>query len=277
MKNDQGKLAGTGGIEIFWQSWLPDTVRGIVFIAHGLGEHSGRYAHLAEALGDKDLATFALDHRGHGRSGGKRGHVMKFNDYICDLDIFRRQVEEKFRELPRFLIGHSMGGLIAAHYAICHGTGLAGLVLSSAALRVDVDAPAAKLALGRFMSKIFPSITMSNELDPNNVSRDKKVVEDYINDPLVHDRVSARWFTEFTQAMESVHEGAREISIPVLVMQSGEDKLVAPRGAGEFNDRLTVQDHTLKIWDGLYHEMFNEVEKQEVISFLIEWIEKRLD
>jgi len=278
LKTDDGRFVGAGGVEIFWRSWLPDTVRAVCLICHGLGEHSGRYARVAEALGAKGLASFALDHRGHGQSGGKRGHVDAFNDYLCDLDEFRRLVEERYGELPRFLIGHSMGGLIAARYAERQGAGLAGLVLSSAALRVDVDAPAIKLFMGRVFSKLLPGITMSNELDPTMISRDKKAVEDYMGDPLVHDRVSARWFTEFTRAIDAVQEQAAEINIPVLVMQSGADALVAPRGAVEFHERLTTGDKTVKEWEGFYHEMFNELpgDRERAINFMTDWIEARL-
>jgi acylglycerol lipase len=278
MKHEDGKFIGAGGVEIFWQAWLPDTVRGVVIVCHGLGEHSGRYAHVAAALGEKDLAAFALDHRGHGRSGGKRGHINAFAEYTGDLDAFRRQVDARFGDLPRFLLGHSMGGLIAALYAESHGAGLTGLILSSAALRVDVDAPAIKLALGRLFSKLLPAISMSNELDPHHVSRDPAVVEAYIADPLVHDRVSARWFTEFTAAIESVQEHAGQITIPTLVMQSGADKLVAPRGAQEFFDRLTVANKALQVWDGFYHEMFNELpdDRAKAVALMLKWIEERL-
>ncbi len=276
MRTEQDRFVGAGAKEIFWRAWLPDTIRGLCIIAHGLGEHSGRYEHVARALGERDLASFALDHRGHGQSGGKRGHVLSFSEYLFDLDNFRRLIEERFSELPRFLIGHSMGGLIAAHYAAKHGAGLSGLVLSSPALRVDVKEPEIKLALGKLMSRVLPGLTMGNGLDPEMISHDKEVVAAYKNDPLVHDRVSARWFTEFTSAIEAVHECAHQISTPVLLMQSGEDELVAPRGAQEFFDRLTVEDKTLKVWEGFYHEMMNETEKEKAIDLMLEWIEKRL-
>ena len=276
MPTQEGKFTGTGGIEIFWRSWLPDKIRAVVILSHGLGEHSGRYDWLARRLNERGLAAFALDHRGHGRSGGRRGHVLSFNEYLQDLDNFRRQVDARFENLPRFLLGHSLGGLIAARYAEEYGAGLAGLILSSAALRVDVSEPAIKLALGRVMSKILPTLTLGNGLDPNMISHDRQVVQDYINDPLVHDRVSARWFTEFSAAIETVQERAGAISIPTLVMQSAEDKLVAPRGAPEFFDRLTVPDKTLKVWDGFYHEMFNEVERQKPLELTLAWLEKHL-
>jgi len=272
----EGTFVGTGGVEIFWRAWLPDNLRAVVIISHGLGEHSNRYSWLAERMVEKDLAAFALDHRGHGRSGGRRGHILSFNEYLQDLDGFRRQVEDRFSSLPRFLLGHSMGGLIAARYTEDMGAGLTGLILSSAALRVDVDEPAIKLALGRVMSKIFPALTLGNGLDPNMISHDRKVVEDYINDPLVHDRVSARWYTEFTAAIETVQERAGKIAIPTLVMQSAEDKLVAPRGAQEFFDRLTVADKAFQSWPGFYHEMFNEVERDKPLALTLQWIEKHL-
>lgn len=276
MKNESGKMAGFGGVEIFWRAWTVETPRAAMILAHGLGEHSGRYGHVAETLNAKGISAFALDHRGHGQSGGKRGHVMNFSEFLDDLDLFRKQVEGRIAKLPLFLLGHSMGGLIAARYAETRGAGLAGLILSSAGLRVDIDAPAIKLAAGRFFSKYVPGLTMSNGLDPNYLSHDRKVVADYLADPLVHDRVSARWFTEFTGAMEAVQAEAAKITMPTLVMQSGEDRLVAPRGAPEFFARLTVKDKTLQVWEGFYHEMFNEVEKEKPLSLMQNWIEERL-
>jgi alpha-beta hydrolase superfamily lysophospholipase len=276
LKEEQGTLSGSGGVEIFWRAWLPDQVRAVCIICHGLGEHSGRYAAVAADLAGKGLASYALDHRGHGRSGGKRGHLLTFSEYLDDLAAFRKMVEGRAAGKPVFLLGHSMGGLIAARYAEQSGAGLRGLVLSSAALRVDVDAPAIKLAAGRFFSKYLPGLSMGNGLDPQMISHDKKVVDAYIADPLVHDRVSARWFTEFTSAIEAVQEQAAKIAIPVLVMQSGDDKLVAPRGAKEFFDRLTVSDKKLEVWDGFYHEMFNEVERSKPVALMLAWIEEHL-
>jgi acylglycerol lipase len=280
LKTENGKFVGHAGIEIFWQAWLPDTIRCAVIISHGLGEHSGRYKELAQEFGKADFAVFALDHRGHGQSEGKRGHIMAFDEYLTDLDTFRRKVEERFSDLPRFLLGHSMGGLIASHYAIQFGAGLTGLILSSPGLRMGFDPPAIKLAAGRVMSKILPGLSLANGLDPNAVSRDKKVVEEYLADPLVHDRISARWGTEYIdKAMPAVHEKAHEITIPVLIMQSGDDQLVGPQGAQEFYDRLTTEDKTVKFWDGFYHEMFNEIpeDRAKAVQFTIDWIEKHLD
>ena len=169
-----------------------------------------------------------------------------------------------------------MGGLIATMWALRQPEGLAGLVISSAAYAVKIDANPIKLALGRFFSKYLPALTMGNELDPNMVSRDKDIVRKYIDDPLVHDRVSARWFTSFTGAIEEVNARAGELKVPILIMQSGEDSLVDPEGAPKFHAKVGSQDNTLKIWEGFYHEMFNEPEKQEVYSYALEWLDKHL-
>jgi alpha-beta hydrolase superfamily lysophospholipase len=275
MKHEQGQYQGTAGLSIFWQAWLPEPAHTVFLLAHGLGEHSGRYTHVADSFSGKGYAVFALDHRGHGKSAGKRGHVEKFADYIADLDLLRHRAAEQFSGKKIFLLGHSLGGLIAAHYALAHPDELSGLLTSSAAFKVKIEANPVKLALGRFFSKHLPGLTMGNELDPNYVSRDPAVVKAYLADPLVHDRVSARWFTEFVAAIAEVQARAPELRMPLLVMQSGDDKLVAPEGAREFFDKAGSADKTLKLWPGFFHEMFNEPEKAEVMNFTSEWLDAR--
>lgn len=276
MKTEQGRFEGRGGVSIFWHAWLPsEAPAAVLMLAHGLGEHLGRYQQVAEFFVGQGYAVFALDHRGHGRSGGKRGHVERFADYLADLDLLRRRVGESFPGKKIFLLGHSLGGLIAAHYALAHQPELSGLITSSAAFKVKIEANAVKLALGGFFSRHWPSLTMSNELDPNHISRDPAVVKAYISDPLVHDRVSARWFTEFTAAIEQAQARAPELKLPLLVMQSAADQLVVPEGASEFYAKAGSRDKTLKLWPGLYHEMFNEPEKAEVMKFTSEWLHAR--
>lgn len=273
MKHEAGQLQGTGGLSIYWQAWLPEPASTVLLIAHGLGEHSGRYAHVAKHFSGRGYAVFALDHRGHGQSAGKRGHVDRFTDYLADLDILRHRAADRCPGKKIFLLGHSLGGLIAAHFALAHPNELSGLITSSAAYKVVIVANPVKLALGRFFSKYVPTLTMGNELDPNGVSRDPAVVKAYLEDPLVHDRVSARWFTEFVAAIEQVQAQAPTLKLPLLVMQSGDDRLVAPEGAKEFYDRVGSADKTLKLWPGFYHEMFNEPEQAEVLKFTAEWLD----
>ncbi len=274
---ESGFIDSFDGTKLYWKGWSADkSPRALILIAHGLGEHIGRYEHLGKFLAEKGFLVFGSDHRGHGRSEGKRGHIMSFDEYVRDYKIFRDFIQEKIGEEKSFLIGHSMGGLIAVHYVLNYPDDFSGLILSSPALRVEVSAGKVKQALGKFFSKYLPSLTMSNGLDPNFISRDPEVVKRYIEDELVHDRVSARWFTSFISAIDEAQRRAGEIKLPLLVMQSGADKLVVPDGAKEFYEKAQSQDKTLKIWEGFYHEMFNEPEKEEVFKFLLEWLEAHL-
>ncbi len=274
---ESGFLAGNDGSRIYWRGFLPSgEIRAVLFIAHGLGEHIGRYEHLAGFLNQAGFAVFGTDHRGHGRSDGKRGHIMSFDQYLNDYKVFRDSVIARLAGKKSFLLGHSLGGLIATHYTLAYPNDFSGLILSSAALKAKIEASPVKLALGRFFSKVLPGITMSNELDPNMISHDPEAVKKYIDDPLVHDRVSARWFTSFVAAIDQAQARAGEIRVPILVMQSGEDKLVDPDGAKEFFEKVKSPDKTLKYWEGFYHEMFNEPEKDKPYQLLREWLEKRL-
>ncbi len=278
MKKKQSSFEGVGGLKIFYRSWVPETIKGVMLIVHGLGEHSGRYDHVAERLEKSGWACFALDHRGHGQSEGKRGHILSFKDYVTDTRALKSKLREDFTEYPIMVLGHSMGGLIAAHLCLDHPRAIEGLILSSPALTIEVNEPAIKLAAGRFFSKVLPGLTMSNGLDPAMVSHDPAVVKDYIEDPLVHDRVSARWFTEFTGAMDEVMARAADLRIPFLLMQSGEDKLVDPSGAGVFFEKVGSKDKTLKIWEGYYHEMFNEIadDREPVFALVEQWLSKHV-
>ena len=273
MKHEAGQFPGTGGVSIYWQAWLPEPAHTVLLIAHGVGEHSGRYLQVGKHFSEQGYAVFALDHRGHGQSAGKRGHVDRFADYIADLDILRHRAASQFPGKKIFLLGHSLGGLIATSYALLHPAELSGLVISSAAYKMEIKANPVKLALGRFFSKYVPALTMGNELDPNGVSRDPAVVKAYLEDPLVHDRVSARFFTEFVAAMAEVHARAASLKMPVLIMQSGADKLVLPEGAKEYFDKVGSSDKTFKLWPGLYHEMFNEPEQAQVLNFASGWLD----
>jgi len=274
---ESGLLSAADGNKTYWQGWTPGgEFRALVIISHGLGEHIARYARLAQFLNQKGFAVFGADHRGHGRSRGKRGHVLAFEQYVADLKGFRDSVAGRFAGKKSFLLGHSLGGLIAVHYALAHPSDFDGLALSSAALKVKIEASPVKLALGRFFSRALPGVTMSNELDPNMISHDQQEVRKYVDDPLVHDRVSARWYTSFISAIDRAQSRAGELKIPALVMQSGDDKLVDPDGAKEFFAKLGGPDKTLKYWEGFYHEMFNEIERQKVYDFLREWLEKHL-
>jgi alpha-beta hydrolase superfamily lysophospholipase len=276
---ETGNFSGHDGLELFFRHYPADDERTRLVIAHGLGEHSGRYGNVVNRLLPNDISIWALDHRGHGKSGGKRGHILKFDQYISDLRLL---VEMAAKELPEnrklFLLGHSMGGLIALYFALRHPDLIDGVIASSPALGMVVEVPAVKSLLGKVMSSIWPGLALSNELDATKISRDEDVVRAYQDDPLVHDKVSARWFTEILAAMEFVNQRAARMKIPTLLQVAADDHLVSAQSSQRFFEKLTVDDKTLHVYEGLYHEIYNEVQDQreKVLADLQKWLEDRL-
>jgi len=271
----EGTFSGFEGTNLFFREWNVKDPVACILIVHGLGEHSGRYEKLARDFNKNDFSVFTFDLRGHGRSEGKRGHIMSFNEYLYDLDNFKQRVLKRSSR-PLFLLGHSMGGLIAMNYAIKNSTGIHGLITSSPLFRIRAKVPEWKKKLGVFLSTRIPGLSMSNGLNPAHLSHDKEIVRAYKNDPLVHTRVTARWFTEVTKAMEETFKTASRLSIPVLMLHGGSDLLTDPAGSEEIYSLLTTSDKTINIYDGYYHEIYNEIERQKPVNDTIEWIRKRL-
>jgi lysophospholipase len=270
-------LKSADGFSLFCQVWRPaDLPLATVILVHGLGEHSGRYEHVARYFTDKDYAVFAADLRGHGRSEGTRGHIDSFDDYLNDVQALFTYARNQVRARPRFLIGHSMGGLIALTYALKYTDGLTSVIASGPGLRVRVRVPTWRTTLGNLMSKLYPTLPMRNGLDPNALSRDQAVVRAYIADPLVHDQVSARWYTEFVKAGQEAIAQANTLAVPALILQGGADPIVDPTGAKEFFNRIGLEEKHHLEYPGLYHEIFNEPEKFDVLDDVNAWIVPRL-
>jgi alpha-beta hydrolase superfamily lysophospholipase len=255
------------GLKIFYRNYKADPEKALMIIAHGLGEHSGRYLNVIKMLVPKGITVFAPDFRGHGKSEGKRGHVLSFGDYLDDLSAMFGVAEKgKKPGVKCFLLGHSMGGLIAINYAIGKQDTIDGLIISSPSLGVAVKVPAVKAVLGKAMSSLWPGLSLNNELDASKISHDEKVVAAYKNDPLVHDRVTARWFTEFLSAMENANNRAPEIKKPFLMQIAGDDHLVNASASKAFFEKLSSKDKTLHVYDGFYHESYNEKEEKRKVA-----------
>jgi alpha-beta hydrolase superfamily lysophospholipase len=267
------------GVKIFYRKFQASDERARMVVAHGLGEHSGRYENVVSRLLPAGFTLWIPDHRGHGQSGGRKGHVLNFEQYLLDL---RMLVEMAREDLPPgskvFLLGHSMGGLIALYFALQSPELIDGVIASSPALGVAVEVPAVKSILGKIMSFIWPGLQLSNELDATKISRDESVVKAYLDDPLVHDRVSARWFTEILSTMAVVNGRASGLHVPVLMQVAGDDHLASAESSRRFFENLTVDDKTLYFYDDLYHEVYNELEDQrrKVLDDLEAWLEKHL-
>ncbi len=274
-----GTLTSADGVKIFYRQYPAESERARMVIAHGLGEHSGRYENIVERMLPKGISVWVPDHRGHGQSGGKRGHVLKFSQYLSDLRLTVELAgEDRPEGMQCFLLGHSLGGLIALYFAQQFPGLIDGLIASSPALGVAIEIPGVKRILGSFMSYIWPGMTMGNELDAGKISHDPKVVSAYKTDPLVHDRVSARFFTEFLAAMETVRAQASSLKVPILLQVAGDDYLVNARSSVQFFGKLDIEDKTLQVYDGRYHEIYNEGEnlRRQVLIDLEDWLETHL-
>ncbi len=274
-----GEFVSPDGIKIFYRQYQAESERARMVLSHGVGEHSGRYGNVIERVLPKGFSVWAPDHRGHGQSGGKRGHVLNFVQYLTDLRLTVELAKKDMPgEMPCFLLGHSMGGLIALDFAQHYPELIDGVVASSPCLGMVIEIPAVKKVLGSFMSYVWPGMTMGSGLDATKISRDENVVSAYKNDPLVHDRVSARFFTELLAAMESVNQQASALNVPVLMQVAGEDYLVNADSSKHFFEKLTLQDKTLHVYDDMYHEIYNapEDQKERVLDDLETWLDKHI-
>ena len=274
-----GTFTNKDGLGIFHQRWTVDAPRAAMIIVHGLGEHSGRYGHLLDTMAGDRISFFSLDHQGHGQSGGTRGHVNDFSDYVVDIKQYLDDiVSPETAGLPLICLGHSMGGLIAGLFALTHQPDISALILSAPAFIPGGKIPAIQAAAARIVSRVLPRLTQSNKLDADDLSHDPETVRAYQNDPLVHDRISTRWFVSFMATAEQCLSRAGEITLPLLVFHGTEDKMVSPDGSRKFFDQVKGADKTLKLFGGLYHETMNELPKDReiVLETVADWIRNRI-
>ena len=275
MSHATATLQGAGGRSIFWQSWTPERPIGVLVLVHGFGEHSGRYDHVVDRLTGLGLAVYAPDHHGHGRSQGTRAVIERLDTAVADLDALVVSAAAAHPGLPVFMLGHSMGGLIALRYAVLHQDRLTGLLLSAPLAALDA-APAPLRLVGRVLSVVAPR-TGVVALDPELVSRDPEVVAAYRADPLVHHgKVPARTAAEFVSGIGALPGTIGAITVPALLMFGTADRLCPPAGSEMVASRIGSGDLTVKRYDGLYHEIFNEPERDVVLDDVAAWFDGRL-
>jgi alpha-beta hydrolase superfamily lysophospholipase len=220
--------------------------------------------------------VYGLDHLGHGKSEGTRVFVERFEDYTDTLKIYSDMVRQWQPALPIYLVGHSMGGLIGATYLLDHQAELAGAVLSGPCIRTHGDISPVTIALGRLLSVLMPQAGLIG-LEAEGVCRDPAVVEAYVSDPLVHTgKTTARLAAELLKAMDRVAAGAARITLPLLLVQGSDDKLVDPAGTRMLYDTVSSGDKELEVYDGFYHEVFNEPERSRVLGDVERWLEAHL-
>jgi acylglycerol lipase len=271
----ESSFPGVGGLSIFTRTWRPSAApRGVVVISHGFNSHSGQYFWVADQLTAHGMAVYALDHRGRGRSDGERFFVEKFSDYEDDLTTFIAMAKAENPGLPFFLLGHSAGGVVACNYALDHQAELAGLICESFAFRVP--APDLALYILKGVGSIAPHLHVLT-LKNKDFSRDPAVVESMNNDPLIaHESQPAETVAEMVRADERLEREFPQITLPVLILHGTEDHATRPDGSRQFYDNAGSTDKTLKLYEGHYHDLLNDVGKETVMGDIVSWINERI-
>ncbi|MCX6029247.1 MAG: lysophospholipase [Chloroflexi bacterium] len=259
-------------VAFYFQGWQPDTSpRGAVCLVHGLGEHTGRYAHVAAALNAAGYAVLGFDLRGHGKSGGPRGHTPTYDTLMDDIGRLLDETTARYPGKPQFLYGHSLGGNLVLNYALRRKPRIAGVVATSPAIRVTNPLPAVQVALAKVMNKLQPGMQMANGLALDGLARDPEVIRAYTSDPLVHNKISVRLAMGMLQTGEWALAHAAEFTLPLLLVHGSADKLTSAAASQEFAAKVRG-DCTLKVWEGFYHETHNEPEKADVLRFMVDWL-----
>jgi alpha-beta hydrolase superfamily lysophospholipase len=268
---------GVGGVRIVYDVWTPEIEpRAVLVLAHGFGEHARRYDHVVERFGAAGLVTYALDHRGHGRSGGKRVRLRHMTEFTEDYDTLVKIAASDFPDLKRIVLGHSMGGGIVFSYGVDHQDDYDLMVLSGPAVAANVGISPLKVMLGKALGSWLPNLLIE-DLDTNAVSRDPEVVADYLADPLVyHGKIPAGIGKALICVGETMPQRARELKKPLLVVHGAEDSLVRATGSERLVDCVGSEDVHLKVYPELYHEVFNEPERDRVLDDVTAWIAARL-
>jgi alpha-beta hydrolase superfamily lysophospholipase len=265
MKHTEFKFKTFDGLQLFGQSWQSETKsQAVICLVHGMGEHSWRYAHAADALTQAGYVLISFDLRGHGKSEGPRGHTPSYEALMRDIFSLLEVANKQFPQLPSFLYGHSLGGNLVLNYVLHYKPQLKGVIVTDPWLRLAFEPPAFKVTLGKVMNKIWPSFSQSSGLDTKALSHDPEVVRAYENDPLVHDHISARMFIGIYQSGQWALEHASEFSLPFLLMHGGADKITSVNASSEFAGKIT-ENCTLKIWDVMKFIMNRK--KKKSLSF----------
>ena len=260
------------GLDMYARGWAPQGLpKAAIMLVHGHGEHVARYDHVAAALTEKGYAMLGFDLRGHGKSAGPRGHTPSYDALMDDIASFSQQTDQRYAGLPRFLYGHSLGGNLVLNYALRRKPDLHGVIATGPWLKLAFDPPASQVTLGRLMNGIAPGFVQHSKLDTRGLSHDQLVVDKYNNDPLVHDKISARLFVAIYDSGLWALEHAAEFPLPLLLMHGAADPITSAKASQEFAQKAGNKV-TLKVWDGLYHEIHNELEQAEVFNFMLDWL-----
>lgn len=274
MNIKESKWQTPDGCTLFVRYWQPQQQpKATIILVHGLGEHCGRYCHVADFFNTVGYSVTAFDLRGHGNSEGIRGHADSYKTIMDDIQHFVEEASRSHNNLPLFLYGHSLGGAIVLCYALSGRRPPTAAVVTAPVISPAKSPSFLKLSAARLLSRLAPSFTLSNDLDVSGLSRDPAVVEHYRKDPLVHDRISARLGMELISNGHLLLEQS-EVKFPLLILQGDEDRVVDATKTAKLANKLK-DGVTYKEWNGFFHELHNEPEKEAVLNFILGWMEAR--
>jgi acylglycerol lipase len=276
MSHHEDQFTARDGLSLYEQWWLPESRPvGVVVVVHGITEHSGRYGKLAADLNRRGYAVHAMDLRGHGRSEGARTFVRHFDEYLDDVELLLERVAARHPNVPLFLLGHSMGGGIVALLGITRPPKIRGLILSAPPVVIGGNVFPLLRHLASFASALFPRLRLTR-LGCRFISRDPAVAEDYQKDPLVfHGRFPVRTGAEILRVAKRIRSDAQQLKLPLLIMHGTGDYATDSQGSRLLASRAGSTDKTLRLYEGLYHEIFNEPEREQVVGDLLEWLDGR--
>ena len=277
MNQIEGTYKSIRNLSIYYHAWLPDgDVKAVLLLVHGNGEHCGRYTNIVNKFVPLGYAIYGLDHIGHGRSEGAREMVETFDDYLEPLNAYYKMVKEWQPGKPIFLFGHSQGGLIALDYLLDHQADFRGAIISAPAIKIPSTISPMTISIGKLFAAIAPGAGVL-ALDISGLSHDPAVVKAYADDPLVfHKKIPARLAAEILKTMTKVTDNVGKISLPFIVVQGSEDRLVDPAGAAILYEHASSTDKTLKMYEGFYHEVHNEPERDREFKDLEAWLSAHL-
>jgi len=265
-------LTTKDGLSLFSRAWTIENPKGAIALIHGFGEHGGRYAHVSRFFNTHGYSLYALDNRGHGQSGGKRGHTPRYESYMDDIEVFLTEVRSQIGNESLFLYGHSMGGNLALNYVLKRKPSIMGLIASGLWIQLAFEPKPILVLLGKLMRNIFPAFSQNSGLDQSHISKDPAVVEAYKNDPLVHGKITASASIGILEAATFLNEYTGTMPTPTLMMHGSEDLLTSQPASEAFAKRVGG-DIIYKKWEGMYHEIHNEPKQLEVFNYTLDWME----
>jgi alpha-beta hydrolase superfamily lysophospholipase len=277
MRHEQGIFKGFGGIDLAFQVWRPEgAVRAVLVIVHGFGEHIGRYGNVVEGLVPRGFSVWGFDQRGHGQSAGPRGHISAWREYREDLASFVRYVSAHEKNRNLFLLGHSLGSLIAQDFVLHYPDGLRGCILSGILFEPVGAAKPTLVAAAKLLSSIIPTFPMDLRLETAALSRNKEVVAAYERDPLVHHKATPRFGTESLKTIEWVRAHSPEWKVPVLILHGDADRINSQHGSQVFYDLVQFPEKEMRLYSGGYHESHNDLEFPRVVRDMDAWMSRYL-